>query len=493
MLDVCCSRRGLIRGTLATAATAAIAWPAGTAEAEAAERTAPTLGYMSRPDLKPPRIKMSHRQPLPASPQYFLITADGPVGHKGPLILDQNGDVIWFSPVPPAGEATNFNAQTYRGAPVLTWWERTRPSNDPTFGVGVGYIANQQYKVIAKVSAGNGLTTDFHELNLTSHGTALITARRSHQVNLSKLGGPAKGYVWSGVAQEINVATGKVVFEWDSMNHVPVTETLRGFTGGGQVNPFDYFHINSVAVAHDGDLLISARDTCAVYKVSRSTGAVKWQLGGKKSNFRMGQGATFWWQHDVREAAPNVLSIFDDASKPSKESQSRGILLNLDTAKMRATLRRAYTSPARPRAANQGSMQLLSDGRVLVGWGNVPTFTEFAADGAVLLNGSLPRGDWSYRAYTADWTGSPGDRPAAAARRDRSGGTVVYMSWNGATEVASWTVHAGSRESALTPSGVAPRTTFETAIFTAHNGPYFSVDAVDANGRVLGRSSVVKC
>jgi len=51
MLDVCCSRRGLIRGTLATAATAAIAWPAGTAEAEAAERTAPTLGYMSRPDL----------------------------------------------------------------------------------------------------------------------------------------------------------------------------------------------------------------------------------------------------------------------------------------------------------------------------------------------------------------------------------------------------------------------------------------------------------
>jgi hypothetical protein len=431
---------------------------------------------------------------LPASPRYFLITADGPAGQHGPLILDQAGDVVWFSPVPSSGETTNLSVQTYRGKPVLTWWENTQRSADPSVGVGVGLIADDRYQVIAKVNAGNGLATDFHELHLTSRGTALITARRRRQVNLSKLGGPAKGYAWSGVAQEIDIATGKVVMEWDSLDHVALTETQHSLAGGKTANyPFDYFHINSVSVTHDNDLLISGRNTCAVYKIDRKTGAVKWRLGGRKSNFAMGSGATFWWQHDAREVSPNVLSIFDDASAPSKETQSRGILLDLDTTHKRAALRHAYTSTARPRAANQGSMQVLEDGRVVVGWGNQPSFTEFAANGAELLNAQLPHPDWSYRAFASDWTGVPDGRPAAVARRSRSGGAVVYMSWNGATGVASWTVHAGPRKTGLALVGRGPRESFETAIYTKDAGPYFYVDALDANGRVLGRSAVTRC
>jgi hypothetical protein len=491
MLEVCCSRRGLIRGTLATAAVAGLSWPA--TAAEAAGRTLSTVSFVSRPDLKPPRVRITHQQAVPVSPRYFLVSAEGPVGGHGPLIVDRNGDTVWFSPVP-HGEAINLDAQTYQGEPVLTWWSPSRPSPDPSFGVGLGYIANRQYKVIAKVAAGNGLSTDFHELNLTSRGTALITARRSRRVNLSKVGGPAKGYAWSGVAQEIDVATGKVVSEWDSLDHVEVTETLHRLAGGQTANyPFDYFHINSIGVAHDGDLLISARNTCAVYKVDRASGAVRWRLGGKKSSFAMGPGATFWWQHDAREVTPDVLSIFDDASEPCKEPQSRGILLDLDTAKMRATLSRAYTSSARPRAANQGSMQVLDDGRVLVGWGSEPAFTEFAADGTEILNAEFPRGDYSYRAFAADWAGSPDDRPAAVARRSRSGGAVVYMSWNGATDLASWTVYAGPRATELTSAVTQPRTSFETAIFVPHDGPYFVAAALDADGHVLGRSATVRC
>jgi hypothetical protein len=493
MLDVCCSRRGLIRGALATVTAAGLTWPAEAASAaEAAERGG-TIRFVSRPDLRPPRISITRRQALPASPRYFLLTADGSVGQHGPLILDQAGDVVWFSPVARGGETTNFNVQTYQGRPVLTWWANTRRSTDPSVGVGVGYVANDKYQVIAKINTGNGLSTDFHELNLTSRGTALVTARRRRQLDLSKVGGPAKGYAWSGVAQEIDIATGKVVLEWDSLDHVPVTETLHRFDGGTPTFPFDYFHINSIAVTHDNNLLISGRNTCGVYKVNRKTGAVQWRLGGRKSDFAMGSGATFWWQHDAREVTPGVLSIFDDASTPCKETQSRGILLDLDTTRKRAALRRAYTSPARLRAANQGSMQVLDDGRVVVGWGNQPAFTEFAANGAELLNGQLPRGDWSYRAYAADWTGTPAERPAAVATRSRSGGAVVYMSWNGATEVASWTLHAGAHQTGLAPVAAQRRGSFETAIFTPHDGPYFSVDALDANGRVLGRSAVVRC
>jgi hypothetical protein len=490
MLDACCSRRGLIRGALATAAVAGLSWPAS---AEAADLAVRGVRYITRPDLSPPRITISHRHVIPASPRYFLLATDGSAGQHGLLILDQDGDTVWFNPDPHGGVVTNFNIQTYQDKPVLTWWANTRRSPDPSVGVGVGFIADTSYKVIAKISAGNGLSTDFHELNLTSRGTALVTSRRRRRMDLSKVGGPAKGYAWSGVAQEIDVATGKVIFEWDSLDHVAITETRHRLSGGITQNyPFDYFHINSIGVTHDNDLLISARNTCAVYKVDRTSGAVKWRLGGSRSSFAMGPGSTFWWQHDAREVAPNVISIFDDASEPSKEPQSRGILLDLDVARKRATLGRAYTSPARPRAANQGSMQVFDDGRVLVGWGSQPAFTEFAADGAELLNGELPNPDWSYRTYAADWTGSPDDRPAVVVRRVR-GGVAVYVSWNGATDVVSWTVYAGARATTLAAVGSHPKTSFETAILSSHDGPFFAVEATDANGRVLGRSATVRC
>jgi len=486
--DLDCSRRGLIRGALATAAAAAVAWPA---TANAAGPATDTVRFVSRPDLRPPRVTITRRRAIPADPSYFLLTTEGTAGQHGLLILDQNGDTVYFSPAAPGGLTKDLDVQEYQGKPVLTWWANTQRSANAQIGEGLGFIADSEYKVIAKVAAGNGLKTDFHELNLTSRGTALITAFRRHKASLSRIGGPSRGYVLSGVAQEIDIATGKVVFEWDSMGHVPLTETTHYKGGGGADSPFDYFHINSVAYSHDGSLLISGHNTCTVYKVDRATGAIEWRLGGRRSSFAMGPGARFWWQHDVREIAPDVLSIFDDASAPGPEKVSRGILLDLDTTRMRATLRRAYPSPARFRADNQGSMQVLNDGRVLVGWGDRPAFTEFAANGAELLNGELPRGDWSYRAFAGNWTGTPDERPAVVAQRSRSG-AVVYVSWNGATEVAAWKVYAGPHESKLTSATSQRRTGFETAIPVRYDGPYFAVDALDAHGRILGRSAVIR-
>jgi Arylsulfotransferase (ASST) len=488
-----CSRRALIRGslaTLATLATADLSWPA---IANAADPADDTLQYVSRPDLRPPRVKLTRRPELPASPGYYLLTTEGTAAQHGLLIIDQNGDTVWFNPAPPGGLTKDLNVQEYRGEPVLTWWANTQRSGSDGIGDGIGFIADHQYNVLAHVAAGNGLKTDFHELNLTDRGTALITAYRSKKINQSKFGGSADSYAWSGVAQEIDIATGKVVFEWDSLDHVGLGETLHSFYPGTPNRPFDYFHINSVAVAHDNDLLISGRNTSTVYKVDRQTGEVKWRLGGRKSDFELGPGVRFWWQHHVREPYDNVLSVFDDAASPTKERQSRGILLELDTVHMRATLRRAYTSPARLLAVNQGSMQMLQDGRVLIGWGSEPAFTEFTSEGTELLNGELPHGDWTYRTFAAEWTGYPDNLPTAVALPSRTGGAVVYLSWNGATDVASWTVHAGTVATTLTPVASQPRTSFETAVFTPHNGPYFSADALDAGGRVLGRSTVVRC
>jgi hypothetical protein len=298
--------------------------------------------------------------------------------------------------------------------------------------------------------------------------------------------------VLSGVVQEIDIPSGRVLFQWDSLDHVPVTDTYQAFSGGTAAAPFDYFHINSIAVAPDGNLLISARNTCAVYKVARRGGQVLWRLGGKRSSFHMGPGATFWWQHQAIPQGSHAVSLFDDGASPAREKQSRGILLNLDTAAMRATLLRSYTHSAALLAANQGSMQVLADGRVLVGWGNVPYFSEYTQAGALIMDGQLPAGYNSYRAFTANWTGHPTDSPAIAARVNPAGGSVVYASWNGATQVASWTVLAGSTASALATVGSQGYANFETAISVKADGPWFAVTANDASGHVLGRSATVQ-
>jgi hypothetical protein len=116
-----------------------------------------------------------------------------------------------------------------------------------------------------------------------------------------------------------------------------------------------------------------------------------------------------------------------------------------------------------------GSAQLLPDGRMFVGWGSQPHFSEFAADGRLVLDATIIKGSPSYRAFTQDWAGHPADAPAAAAdARHHSSGATIYASWNGATNVASWTVYAGKTRTSLTRIGSARRSGFETAI-TVHN------------------------
>jgi hypothetical protein len=206
----------------------------------------------------------------------------------------------------------------------------------------------------------------------------------------------------------------------------------------------------------------------------------------------MGPGTTFWFQHQALPQGANTLSLFDDGGAPPKEPQSRGLLINLNTSTMRATLQRSYIHPT-PRllAAFEGSMQVLPGGRVLVGWGNTPYFSEFTANGTLVLDGHYPGGDQSYRVLSAAWTGQPAGEPAAAARPGPAGASVVYASWNGATRVARWTVLAGSSPNKLAQAGSRGAHGFETAITVNNPGPYFAVTANDASGQPLGQSPTI--
>jgi hypothetical protein len=231
-----------------------------------------------------------------------------------------------------------------------------------------------------------------------------------------------------------------------------------------------------------------------VFKVSRKTGDIVWRLNGKLTDFTMAPGSEFYWQHDTRPHGPNVLTVFDDgwdAVMPKDEKHSRALILDIDYDRMLVTLRRQFENPVPVLARAMGNTQLLPGGGVFVGWGTNPYFSEFSADGKLLLEGQLTKGDPTYRSFIGDWVGTPVELPSAAARH-RPGGATVYASWNGATEVATWNVLAGRAQTTLAPIGSAHKSGFETAIAVRAKGPYFAVEARDAKGRVMSRSLPVK-
>lgn len=455
--------------------------------------------FVSRPDLRPPVVRITTRRSSasPTSkyhqPRFIFITprsvAKTP-SQPGLMILNRHGRLIWFNPIL-TETPFDFNVQNYQGQPHLTWFQGEVTKG---VGAGIGAIANNAYQTIETIHAGNGLEADLHELLITTAGTALITAYEETTADLSILGGPRQGKVLASHAQEIDLASGKVLFDWNSLDHVGVDESYA--TAPSDKNlPFDYFHINSICETPDGNLLISARHTWALYKVDRSSGQIIWRMNGKRSDFSMSPGASFHWQHDARMPEPTMLTVFDDGSNGSllgAEKRSRALVLSVNTEAMDVKLEHAYVHPAGFIAASQGSVRLLPDGRVFVGWGSQPYFSEFAPDGTLLLDGQLPRSMSSYRAFTHDWVGHPTEPPSIAVRANSAGGAMIYASWNGATEIESWTVLAGKDESSLRTVGSQKWSNFETDIAVNSMGPHFRVAAMDNNGKELGRSEIVK-
>jgi hypothetical protein len=206
----------------------------------------------------------------------------------------------------------------------------------------------------------------------------------------------------------------------------------------------------------------------------------------------MGAGTHFYWQHDARMESPTTVSLFDDGSSPPEEQESRGLVLGVDETRRTVTLVHQYAHPARLLAPNQGSMQTLPGGGAFIGWGAEPYFSQFAADGSLLLDGRMPNNVQSYRAYLQQWNGMPTETPAVAVRKSAVIGFTVYASWNGSTRVAQWQVLAGADPASLTTAATSRRSAFETAVAVSATGPYFVAVALDSSGHELSRSLPVK-
>ncbi|HET8672695.1 MAG TPA: arylsulfotransferase family protein [Thermoleophilaceae bacterium] len=454
--------------------------------------------FVTLPYLIPPRITVRRGAasgsifltPLPSPivhPGSNNTATISPVGPGGPMILDRRGQLVWFRQLTPPEVAANLRIQRYRGKRVLTWWQG--PVTPQAFGLGEGVIADSSYRTIATVHAGNGYAMDIHEFTLTPSGDALFTVYKPVLVHLPGTPAGKLSPLLDSIVQELDIRTGLVVWEWHALGHIPLSESYATPANSAS---YDAFHINSIQPLTRGRVLISARDTSAIYEVDRASGRIMWRLGGKASSFRLGRGARFWFQHDAQALPGNRISLFDDeAGPPQKAPSSRGLVLKLDMKRRTARVVREFQRPGQTSAQSEGSLQTLPGGNLFAGFGAQPFFSEFSPTGRLLFDASLPQDDGSYRAYAFPWSGTPRTRPDVAVRRTGPSAVSVYASWNGATAVRRWQVLAGASAGRLSPLASASRRSFETRIGVKGSGARFAVRALGAHGRVLATSRVV--
>ena len=446
--------------------------------------------FVSRPDLVPTAVTVTKRAStsVAAGGDLFVAPQYGPV-QNGPMIIGPFGGLLWYQPVPHNDTATDFNVQSYQGKPVLTWWQGNVSAAGT--GDGVDEIYNNSYQHVATVKAGNGVNADLHEFTITGQNTALITAYYPVLWNTSTAKGAKPRLVLDGVVQEIDIPTGLVLFQWDSLDHVPVSASYQPIpknTG----HPWDYFHLNSAQLTGNGDVIISSRDTWAVYEVARQNGAIVWTLGGKSSSFKMGPNTSFAFQHDARLLSNGLMTVFDDgAGPPDVHKQSRGLTLRLDTTHKTASLVAQDTHSPSILARFEGSDQLLRNGDSLVGFGSQPWITEFDSRGRAVFDARFVDANQSYRAFRYPWTGTPAAPPSVGTRTSK-GTTTVYASWNGATQLARWQVLGGSNPSKLSVVASAGKAAFETSIKLRRRSTYVAVRALDSGGHTLATSHTVK-
>lgn len=452
--------------------------------------TAAPADYQSfdtMPGVQAPVLSVTVADRDPAAGDIFTTNGPGP-GEYGPLIYTPQGRLVWFHRLPSGLTAEDLSVQSYEGQRDLTFWQGRVLSLG--FGEGEDLVLSSSYQTVARVRAGNGLQADLHDFQIAPGNIAYITAFNPIRCDLSSAGGERGGAILDTAIQEIDMKTGLVRWEWHSLDHVAVSESETSPPKG---TPWDWFHLNSIDAQANGDIFISARNTWAAYQLQAGSGTILWRLGGLKSSFHMGPGTQTAWQHDGRILANGEVTLFDDGSNPPVHEQSRAVRIALDFNTHQARVSAVYTHPSPPLlSASQGNMQTLADGNTVVDYGGVPEISEYARDGALLFDASLPYDMASYRGFRFPWSGRPATPPALLASLNDTGEeTIVHMSWNGATGVAAWRVLAGESAASVQARTVIAASGFESSTILPKRYAYASVQALGSGGQVLGSSPPV--
>lgn len=484
--------------------------------------------YAKTPQLQ---VNMWNKAAMSKGGSHILLRHDGhstgsPALDSAPLILRADDlSAVYVNRSFPA--VADVNVQTWMGKPILTFFGG-HIDHEADIGNGWVWGYDHHYREVGRVSAEHieGVGADYHEFTVTDDDKAIVTVYNTIRWDLSPytdVEGASDGYVKDSLFQEIDLNTFEVLFEWRASDHIDMIHSYEAIK-----NPedgWDFFHINSVQKAEDGNYLISGRNTHALYMVSGKTGNVLWTLGGKANQFEeqdypagkhfSNSMLSMAWQHHAKfypGRDGKEITVFDNHGNEINgwgctENCSRGIHFSIDSKEKRVQLLNEYLHPVGLWSINQGSMQVLDNGNVFIGWGRNPAITEHLPDGECIFDVQFspwrsPETEWegldNYRAYKVDWVAEPYWAPNITAEKGAKGDITAWMSWNGATEVAEWVLLGSSKGSDLNGKGKvigrAQRDGFETAVWVdpkrTSDVRYLRAVARDIHGKILMGSDI---
>ncbi|KAM3430307.1 hypothetical protein NHJ13734_007798 [Beauveria thailandica] len=425
------------------------------------------------------------------------------------------------------------SVQTLNGTKYLTFWDGAN-GNGSTGGHWLMYDGKYELKYNLTAKGSRNIGNDVPDMRVTRENTILLATYETVSFDCSAVGGPAEAPLQDGGFQEIDPATNKVIFEWSARGHFNLSDSLATYDvnfGVGSPLGFDFFHLSSVEKSQDGNYLISSSHLSTIALIHGRDGNVIWTLGGKNSDFEDvdgGNATSFAWQHDAQLIGNNEVILFDNHVRSTERcsgnnnnnnnnncAASRGLRLRLDHEKKTVALVKEYWHPegrfnsSRMGSGGGGSMQMLKEGHVMIAWGDNPAFVEYDKAGRPVMDvqrGQLGAGHQrdggkhAYRVGRHRWQGEPSWPPSVAvdAPLKSTSNATVYVSWNGATDVAQWAVLASDTADTVShyKNVVAQtnRTGFETKIVldssVVVSRRYIGVAAVSAGGDVMGASFV---
>ena len=414
----------------------------------------PGSSELSAPPIpdKPPRSAFPDFLTVPQDIPHYTVTTTGSNPGEGDIfvspfywtkakvgsylmILNDQGQLVYYQSVADSLDAWDFKEQPNG---LLSYYDQ----KNSTF-----YLMNSHYQVTDSYQAGDGYSADLHDLQILPNGDALLMIYDAETIDLSKIvsGGKPDATVTGLVIQELDPSK-NVIFEWRSWDHFSLFDSTSSLTD----QDIDLVHGNSLALANDGNLLLSSRNLNEITKINLQTGEVMWRLGGKANMFTFVNSQIFAYQHDVRQLPNGDLTVFNNQGTQEAPAPSGGIEYKIDETHKTVTQVWGFAHTPPVFTTFMGNVQRLADGNTVLGWGapsqatgySFFSMTEVDPENQTIFELVFDQPYDSYRAFRFPWQGFPSAPPDLAYKVDGNVLTLGY-SWNGATDVASYQVYGG--------------------------------------------------
>ncbi len=336
------------------------------------------------------------------------------------VIFDNRGAPVWYKRTPvPVLDFKRLSNGTFVYVPQLGAAFGTDPAR--------GYLNTRlDGSLVAELRTDDptNFPTDQHDyVELPGGGRTMLSYPLVAPRNLSALNAAvapqcglltpgtcpfsATDRIVDGVIRELD-SNGNLVWSWRATDHLPdVDSTFPNrfdVAAYGSPGVVDLHHLNGLDLITDGtgDYLVTARHLDAAFRIDRSTGNIKWIVGGADSstgkrlnvvNDPQGGPAR---PHDARLTG-NVLTMMDNRTGTGQPS--RAVAYQINEGNGTATMLWQIEQPNGQNGGTLGSVRIQPDGSILVGWGAPvqPMFTEYDANRKLTMSVTQTPSGFSYR------------------------------------------------------------------------------------------------